>query len=208
MAARKDGPFGEDLISLIVRGDIDGEPLSPDEMMSYVALLLFGGLHTTTHAIAGFLVWLAQHPEHREVLRSDPTVFPAAIEESLRYTSPSTHIARTSTKSTEVRGCPIPEGSRIMVGIGAANFDPRKFATPSRWCSTAHPTPMPPSGSDRTAASVRTSPSCRSGWPLRSSSNVLMASRWSISARCDTPVRKFADSRPCRYASPAKRRSK
>lgn len=141
VAAKAEGPLGDDLISLIVQGDVDGEPLSPEEQLSYVALLLFGGLHTTTHAIAGTLVWLSQHPEARERLRNDPSVYPTAIEEALRYTSPSSHLARTATKDTEVGGCPVAAGSRILVSEGSANFDPSKFDSPETMVLDRTPNP-------------------------------------------------------------------
>lgn len=130
IASRSAEPARDDLLSAIIHGEVNGQALPIEEMMSYVALLLFGGLHTTTHAIAGSLVWLAEHPEQRRRLREDPAVWPTAVEEALRYTSPSSHLGRTATKDTEIGGCPIPAGSRIMTGLGAANFDDAKFSQP------------------------------------------------------------------------------
>jgi cytochrome P450 len=127
---RMSQPLRNDLVGMIVNGQVDGHPLSANEAVSFIALLLFGGLHTTTHAIAGTLVWLAQHPGDRRLLRSDPSRLPVALEEALRYTSPATHVVRTTTKNVEVSGCPIPAGSRVMVGLGAANFDPHRFDEP------------------------------------------------------------------------------
>jgi cytochrome P450 len=138
---RSKGAFGEDLISLIVQSEVNGEPLAPEEMMSFIALLLFGGLHTTTHAIAATLVWLAQHPGDRDRLRQDPSLYPSAIEEAIRYTSPSSHLGRTATKDTVIGGCPIPAGSRVMASVGAASFDPEKFESPQELVLDRSPNP-------------------------------------------------------------------
>jgi cytochrome P450 len=127
VASRAGEPPRDDLVSLIVGADIDGEPMPPLEQMSYVALLLFGGLHTTTHAIAGFLVALAERPELRRRLIDEPELMTAAVEEALRYTSPSSHLGRLTTRDVELGGCPIPAGSRVMASLGSANFDPQRF---------------------------------------------------------------------------------
>jgi cytochrome P450 len=124
---RSDTPE-EGMIPALIRSEVDGEPLSDEILLSIVALVLFGGLHTTTGAIGTALVHLAEHPEDRRALRAD--LPPAAIEEIVRYSTVSQHLGRTATQDTEVHGCPIPAGSRIMMGIGSANHDPAKFDRP------------------------------------------------------------------------------
>lgn len=132
VAARINGPFSDDLVSLIVQGEVDGEAIGQDEMMSYVALLLFGGLHTTTHAIAAFLVQLAQQPEARKALVDNPAKIADVLDEALRFTSPSSHLGRVTTKEVNLGGCPIPAGSRVMASLGAANMDPTRFDDPTK----------------------------------------------------------------------------
>jgi cytochrome P450 len=118
------------LLSLIVHGDLDGTEIGVEDAMSYLALLLFGGLHTTTHAIAGWLLYLSSHPESRAQLEAEPSIWNRAIDEALRWTSPSSHLGRVTTKDTVIGGCPIPAGSRVMVSIGAANQDSAQFSNP------------------------------------------------------------------------------
>lgn len=130
LAERRGLPSRGDWISAILDGSVDGEPLSEMDQLCYVALLLFGGLHTTTGALAGALVWLGDHPEDRERLRADPGLYRTAVDEIVRFTSPSSHLGRNATRDVEIGGCPVPAGSRVMVGLGSANRDPEKFDRP------------------------------------------------------------------------------
>jgi cytochrome P450 len=127
LAARSVEEPRDDLISLIVNGSVDGRALSPEEQLSMLLLLAFGGLHTTGQVIAGALVWLADHPEDRVRLRAEPELMPTAIDEFVRYVSPVTHMSRTAAADTELAGCPIRAGERVMFGIGSANHDERVF---------------------------------------------------------------------------------
>ena len=130
LAQRAAEPPRDDLISVIVAGTIDGRPLTADEQLSMLLLLAFGGLHTTGQVIAGALVWLADHPEDRARLRDEPELMGPAVEEFVRYVSPVTHMNRTAAKDTELGGCPIKSGERVMFGIGSANHDERVFDRP------------------------------------------------------------------------------
>jgi cytochrome P450 len=121
-------PPNEGMISRLIHAELDGAPVSDEILLSIVSLVLFGGLHTTTGAIGTALVYLAEHPEDRHALRAE--LPPTAVEEVVRYSTVSQHLGRTATEDTEVRGCPIPAGSRIMMGIGSANHDPAKFDRP------------------------------------------------------------------------------
>lgn len=125
VADRRVNP-GSDMISELVATEVDGAPMDEDLIVGESALLLGAGVDTTWSAIGSALFHLASHPEDRRRLASDPDVWPLAIEEFLRFYSPVT-MARTSTLDTEVGGCPIKEGDRVLLSFPAANRDPDVF---------------------------------------------------------------------------------
>lgn len=127
---RRSQPANGDLTSALLNGSFQGRPLTEDELLPYMVLLLFGGLHTTGSVLAWSMTWLADHPEGRDALRADPGLLPTAIEEFLRLTHPAAYVARTVKEPTEVAGCPLRPGDRVMLGIGSANRDPQKFEDP------------------------------------------------------------------------------
>jgi cytochrome P450 len=127
---RTDLPENTDLFSAVMTGTVDGRPLDDSEKMRLVLLLTMGGLHTTTLALTGALVWLADHPEDRRRLREDPSLMRSAVEEFVRFTSPVAQLRRTVTKDTVLGGCPIPKGDRVLYGMASANRDPTHFERP------------------------------------------------------------------------------
>jgi cytochrome P450 len=129
----------DDLIGVVQDAVIDGQPISHDEQISMLMLLLFGGLDTTTAVLAGALGWLADHPEDRVRLRAQPELFASAAEEFVRFTSPASHMSRVTTRDTEIAGCPIGSAQRVMLGFGAANRDRRAFKDPNDVILDRHP---------------------------------------------------------------------
>ncbi len=130
LATRAQEPPRDDVISTVVHGEIDGRPLRDDEKMSLLLQLTFGGLHTTGAVIAGALLWLARHPEDRVRLREQPELMRTATEEFIRHVTPVPHSIRTAAKDTELAGCPISAGDKVMFGLGPANYDERMFPNP------------------------------------------------------------------------------
>jgi cytochrome P450 len=120
----------DDLISLLVDAEIDGAPLTAEQAQSVLALLTFGGLHTTSTALATALVWLADHPEDRARLERDPSLYDTAIDEFVRFSSPVAHIARTMTADVEFEGRELKEGDKVLIGILSADRDETEFADP------------------------------------------------------------------------------
>lgn len=120
----------DDLLSSIANADMDDRPLNRDEQMSLVVLLIFGGFHTTGSALTSALVWLADHPGDAKRLRESPELMPTAIEEFVRYTSPVSHMRRTTTEDVVISGCPIPAGEKVQFGIASANHDETAFEYP------------------------------------------------------------------------------
>jgi cytochrome P450 len=131
LAARKGSEPTEDLMSVLEHAQIDGRPLSQDELLSYCYLLFLGGLDTTAWAIRASLWYLARNPEAQQQLRDDPELIPAAAEEFLRTLSPVQSMARTCLKDTVVRGVEIKAGERVVLSFGAGNRDPEIFEHPN-----------------------------------------------------------------------------
>jgi len=125
---RKANP-GDDLITRLLAEKVDGEPVPETHVLGTCFLLLVAGIDTTWSSI-GSAVWhLAQHPEDRKRLIEQPELMNNAIEELLRAYSPVT-MARYVAKDTQYAGCPIPEGSKVLMNFPAANRDPSVFENP------------------------------------------------------------------------------
>ena len=120
----------DDLISRIVHTDRDGVRLTPKQARTAIAHLIFAGNETTANLIANLLFQLLSRPDLFERLQQDRSLIGAAIEESLRLDPPVLIQPRTAVIDTELRGVPIPEGSRVVLSIAGANHDPDRFADP------------------------------------------------------------------------------
>lgn len=129
MAARKENPT-DDLVSLLVHGEIDGERLTDEEIAHESLLILVGGDETTRHVITESALALIQHPDQRRKLLEDRSRLKVAVEEFLRWVSPIKNMNRTATQDTELRGQKIREGDRLLLLYQSANRDERAFASP------------------------------------------------------------------------------
>jgi cytochrome P450 len=129
---RRRGGDGEDLVSVLVRGRIDGEQLTEEELVGHCFLLFIAGNATTSALIGNGTLVLALHPDERARLVVDPALGGRAVEELLRFESPVQNMGRTTTRDIGLHGSTIPTGSRVLLLIGAANRDPRVFADPDR----------------------------------------------------------------------------
>ena len=101
--------------------------LTRDELLTYLGVVSGAGNETTTRLIGWAGKVLAEHPDQRRALVEDPSLIPAAVEELLRYEPPAPHVARYVTRDIEYHGQRVPEGSVMMMLIGAANRDHRQF---------------------------------------------------------------------------------
>lgn len=101
--------------------------LRRDELLTYVSVVSGAGNETTTRLIGWAGKVLAEHPDQRRALVDDPSLIPQAVEELLRYEPPAPHVARYVTRDVEYYGRQVPEGSVMMMLIGAANRDHRQF---------------------------------------------------------------------------------
>ncbi|MDO1485118.1 cytochrome p450 monooxygenase [Rhodococcus rhodochrous] len=132
LAERRIEARDDALSHLVAATRPDGTPFSDDELVSVAFLLIAGGVDTTTSLTGSTLVYLSAHPEDRERLRADPALLDVATEEFLRVFSPSQSMARTVTTDTEVGGCPMSRGERVLIPWVAGNFDPEVFPEPDR----------------------------------------------------------------------------
>ncbi|HYO66664.1 MAG TPA: cytochrome P450 [Archangium sp.] len=123
-----------DLISALIQAsEAEGGFLSTLDIMAFTRLLLINGNETSTHLIGNGMVALLRHPSEWERLAADPSLLPNAIEEMLRYDSPGQALMRLVTEDTELAGHRLSKGSRVLLLLGAANRDPRRFPEPDRF---------------------------------------------------------------------------
>ena len=138
LALRRDQP-GNDLLSKLATS-AGPERLSEDELFWNTFLLLIAGHVTTTSLLAGLLLTFAQHPDQYEILRRRPGLIPAAVEEQLRFLSPTQGLYRTALGSYDVDGHTIPAGARLLLLYAAANRDPRHYPDPDTFRIDRKPT--------------------------------------------------------------------
>jgi cytochrome P450 len=127
---RRSNP-GDDLISELLRSEVDGQPVPDAHILGTAALTLIAGVDTTWSGIGAALWHLAGHPADRRRLVAEPGLLPTAIEELLRAYSPVT-MARIVTEDTVVAGCPMHSGDRVLLSFSAANRDPEAFPDADR----------------------------------------------------------------------------
>ena len=122
----------EGLINALATAEVDGDRLSEEEIVANIIVTMVGGQETTTNLIGNGLLTLLRQPDQLERLRSDPALMPSAIEELLRYESPSQHTARLAPVGAVLAGQEIPDGNAVIAVMGAANRDPERFDDPDR----------------------------------------------------------------------------
>jgi cytochrome P450 len=130
LIAEKRARPGDDMLSVVVHAtlaEVDPPGLTDDELYMFFSLLFAAGSETTRNAIAGGLHALVEHPSHLAELRGDPTRMGPAIEEILRWTTPSPSKRRTATVDTELGGHRVVAGDKVVVWEGSANRDEQAF---------------------------------------------------------------------------------
>ena len=120
-----------DLISTLLRSEVEGKPLTDEEMVNIMFLFMFAGLDTVTSSMSCIYGWLGRHPEERNRLAADPSLIPAAIEELLRYESPVPGGMRYAEEDIDLGdGLVIRAGEAIHAVWSSANVDPNAFEDP------------------------------------------------------------------------------
>src|SRR5215475_11367017 len=122
------GGFGFQVWDAFDAGEIDA-----DEAATLVRAMLTAGLDTTVNGIANSIYAFATHPDQWQLLRDDPSLIRQSFDEVLRWEAPVQTFFRTTTRDVEVAGTTIPEGEKVLLFLGAANRDHRKFPDPERF---------------------------------------------------------------------------
>jgi pimeloyl-[acyl-carrier protein] synthase len=123
---------GEGLVHHLLLAEVDGNRLSEEEVIANLIVTMVGGQETTTNLIGNGLLTLLRNPEVLKRLRSDLSLVPSAVEELLRYESPSQHTARIAPADVELGGKSIKRKDAVIAVMGAANRDPQRFPDPDR----------------------------------------------------------------------------
>ncbi len=124
------------LIGLLSQARVQGDRLTREEVIANTIITMVGAMETTTNLIGNGLVTLLRHPSALEQLRRDPAMLPTAIEELLRYESPSQQTTRIAPEDVVLGGQEIEQGQSVIAVMGAANRDPARFADPDRFDPT------------------------------------------------------------------------
>ena len=122
----------DDLINALMTAEIDGDRLTEDEVIANTIVTMVGGQETTTNLIGNGLLTLLRHPDQFEKLKADPSLTSSAVEELLRYESPSQQTARLAPEDVELGGKQIRKRQAVIAIMGAANRDPERFPDPDR----------------------------------------------------------------------------
>jgi pimeloyl-[acyl-carrier protein] synthase len=120
------------LIQALVSAEVDGSRLTEEEVIANLIVTMVGGQETTTNLIGNGVLSLLRHPDQLHKLREDASLIPSAVEELLRYESPSQHTARLAREDVEVGGKLIRQRQAVIAVMGAANRDPKRFPDPDR----------------------------------------------------------------------------
>jgi len=123
---------GNDLISLLIDIEDEGEVLTEEELYAQCIALLFAGHETTRNLIGNGMCTLLQHPQETAEMRENPEIIRTAVEELLRYESPVQFTARVLKEDIEICGQRIPKKWSVLCMLGAANRDPKRFKEPNQ----------------------------------------------------------------------------
>ncbi|TGD84077.1 cytochrome P450 [Mycolicibacterium sp. CH28] len=129
IAKRRSEPT-DDLFSILVNSEVEGQRMTDDEIIFETLLILIGGDETTRHTLSGGTEQLLRHNDQWRQLVADQSLLPGAIEEMLRWTSPVKNMARTVLRDVEFHGTSLHEGEKMLLMFEAANFDESVFGDP------------------------------------------------------------------------------
>ncbi|BDY27258.1 MULTISPECIES: cytochrome P450 [Mycolicibacterium] len=123
----------DDLFSILVNAEVEGQRMTDDEIVFETLLILIGGDETTRHTLSGGVEQLLRHRDQWDSLVADAALLPGAIEEMLRWTSPVKNMCRILTADTEFHGAELKAGEKIMLLFESANFDEAVFGDPENF---------------------------------------------------------------------------
>ena len=129
----------DDLITLMLAAEDEGEVMTPDEVVANCILLVVAGHETTTNLLGSGLYHLLRNPGQFEMLRNDPALVNSTVEELLRYDGPVPGLVRIATEEEELHGQRLLPGQMILIFLSSANRDERKFPRPDELAITRQP---------------------------------------------------------------------
>jgi cytochrome P450 len=133
LGAERRSHHGDDLVSKLINGEIDGDRLTDAEFCNFFQLLVFAGNETTRTAISNGLLCFMQNPNQLSLLQARPELIPNAVEEIIRHATPVLHMRRTATKDTALNGTVIAKGDKVVMWYASGNFDEAAFPEPLRF---------------------------------------------------------------------------
>lgn len=138
IAERRENPT-DDLTSVLVHAEVEGERLEDHEIVMGFFLLMAAGNDSTKATYASGMRALIEHPDQRQLLLDDPSLIPSAVEESLRMFPAFAHFRRTATCDTELNGKEIKDGDKVVLWYVSSNRDETRYEDPDRFDVTRNP---------------------------------------------------------------------
>ncbi|HET6570618.1 MAG TPA: cytochrome P450 [Solirubrobacterales bacterium] len=132
IAERRENPT-DDLTSVLVHAEVDGEQIEEHEIVMGFFLLVAAGNDSTKATYSSAMRALMEHPDQRRMLVEDPSLIPGAVEESLRMFPAFAHFRRTATKDTELNGQKIKRGEKVVMWYASSNRDETRYEDPDRF---------------------------------------------------------------------------
>ena len=140
LIARRRAEPADDLLTALVEARDGGDRLSEDELVTMVFTLVMAGHETTAHLIGNGVITLVQHPDQLALLRADPSLWPGAVHEIMRWCSPVQFTRlRYAVEDVELAGVLIRRGEAVEALLTSANHDPREYDDPDRFDVTRRP---------------------------------------------------------------------
>ena len=138
IAERRENPT-DDLTSVLVHAEVDGERLEEHEIVMGFFLLVAAGNDSTKATYCSGMRALMEHPDQKQMLVEDPTLIPGTVEEALRLFPAFAHFRRTATCDTELHGRKIKEGEKVVMWYVSSNRDETRYEDPDRFHVTRNP---------------------------------------------------------------------
>src|ERR1700742_3849064 len=131
-AMKSDRLRPEGLVNSLKNAEIQGDRLTEDEVIANCIITMVGGQETTTNLLGNGVLALLRNPGELAKLRANPALVPSAVEELLRFESPTQYTGRIATQDTELGGKTIQKNQAVFAVLGAGNRDPQRFTDPDR----------------------------------------------------------------------------
>ena len=141
MVTQRRDALTDDLLSDMMRAEVDGDRLSHDELLTLAATLLMAGTDTTRNQLAAAVQVFCKHPDQWRLLAEHPELAPQAVEEAMRFSPVIFMTMRIAVDDVELGGVTIPAGTFVIVNTAAANHDPAVYDEPDRFDITREGAP-------------------------------------------------------------------